>query len=235
MFDIADLDSIEHFEATQHAFAMDVDNGRIWSYESDRYVHRMISERHEVGSQQAARNSHVHAGAAEFDQLLAIQLESQRIFFEGQLAKADSRVSRFLDREDEFRKDLEKAQEELHKSNSLLSHAHQATHDQMAATRRAEAKTKTLSSLARSLELQYKDEKSINHALLERIAFMEAEATRMLEDKRKTSNELDELREQLNDVLLHLSGAQKMATIPEMLEATVNKRRVRLTSADHVG
>ncbi|KAK5070800.1 hypothetical protein LTR51_006812 [Lithohypha guttulata] len=98
-----------HFEKTGHTFALDLETQRVWDYDRDCYVHRIIANgsstsdekllelpgRRKEGQTTALEDVDQDLDMAkrenlafEYTQLLTSQLESQRIYFEDQVAKA---------------------------------------------------------------------------------------------------------------------------------------------------
>lgn len=115
--------AFRHFEASGHAFAMDLSTQRVWDYNSDSYVHRLVQNAHdgkllvdlssshggpgqEGHAQQGLEytdaeddyddfvpRSKLHNAGIEYTALLTSQLDSQRMYFEGVLERAADKAS----------------------------------------------------------------------------------------------------------------------------------------------
>ncbi|KAF6158228.1 hypothetical protein GIB67_015022 [Kingdonia uniflora] len=105
--------AIKHWEDTQHSYSLDLETQQVWDYFGDQYVHRLNQSKTEGKSVDAnsdcrslngdfgsygcrkesgiVRNSKVNAIDDEYNQLIVTQLESQRQFFEAQMAEAEAK------------------------------------------------------------------------------------------------------------------------------------------------
>ncbi|KAJ2465741.1 hypothetical protein EV174_006616, partial [Coemansia sp. RSA 2320] len=94
----------EHFAATQHPYAMEVQTRSVWDYAGDGYVHRVVqtaADRKVVAVDAPPQPSPAGAGSlvgareklagvsAEYELLLAAQLESQRAHYEALAGEAE--------------------------------------------------------------------------------------------------------------------------------------------------
>ncbi|XP_012570182.1 BRAP2 RING ZnF UBP domain-containing protein 2 isoform X2 [Cicer arietinum] len=110
--------AIIHWKETQHCYSLEVETKRVWDYVGDNYVHRLIQSKtdgklvelnahcvHEdsgCGScscgdnvmREAMLNSKVEAIVNEYNELLATQLENQKLYFESLLQQVEQETER---------------------------------------------------------------------------------------------------------------------------------------------
>ncbi|KAE9588002.1 hypothetical protein Lal_00002994 [Lupinus albus] len=101
--------AIIHWKETHHCYSLEVETKRVWDYVGDNYVHRLIQSKtdgklvelnshcvhadngcgscscEDNGMNEAILNSKVEAIVNEYNELLASQLESQKLYFESLL------------------------------------------------------------------------------------------------------------------------------------------------------
>ncbi|CAL5199758.1 unnamed protein product [Lathyrus oleraceus] len=103
--------AIIHWKETQHCYSLEVETKRVWDYVGDNYVHRLIQSKTDgklvelnshcvhadsgCGScgdnamREAILNSKVEAIVNEYNELLATQLENQKLYFESLLQQVE--------------------------------------------------------------------------------------------------------------------------------------------------
>ncbi|KAK9102103.1 hypothetical protein Sjap_019357 [Stephania japonica] len=126
--------AIGHWKETQHCYSLELETQRVWDYVKDNYVHRLILSKTDgkpvelnshcvhgnesCGNCECSANSEISEIVSEYNELLASQLESQRIYFESVLqdmnAETDKMVSKMVDKTDSSK--LQKLQAKLNKS-----------------------------------------------------------------------------------------------------------------------
>ncbi|BFZ57141.1 hypothetical protein PYCC9005_004191 [Savitreella phatthalungensis] len=205
--------AIAHFTACEHAFAMDLESGRIWDYASDAYVHRLVQEKMDAkpsASKQSFWQGKLESdhtdGGSEFEQLLATQLESQRLYYEDQVRTAAARASAQAKELGTLSSKIEQLQLSRSSSEARLQESKQECAASRTASQKSETRALSLAGLARRLEQQYKEEKSINDSLMQRILYLEHQLDAQQQKERSIELERDELKEELRDLLLHLSS-----------------------------
>ncbi|KAJ7951957.1 BRCA1-associated protein [Quillaja saponaria] len=119
--------AIIHWKETQHCYSLELETQRVWDYVGDNYVHRLIQSKTDgklvelnshclhaesgCGScnsednaiSEAILNSKVEAIVSEYNELLATQLEDQKLYFETLLQEVKEETER------EISKSVEKA------------------------------------------------------------------------------------------------------------------------------
>ncbi|KAF9700815.1 hypothetical protein EKO04_001406 [Ascochyta lentis] len=219
-----------HYESTKHTYAMDVATQHVWDYAGDGYVHRLIQNKADGKLVDLPASTHQTFGAAsmtgyandtvprekldnmgmEYAYLLTSQLESQRAYFEEQLAKATDKSSKAA-----------AAAEEATRQATTLAQKFKALelqHTEAVATMtslekesaRNMQKATSAADLARTLTKQYKEEKTVNDSLLTRIKHLEKVAADAEARVKALDAQKADLEEQNHDLTMFISGAQKI-------------------------
>lgn len=204
-----------HYERTSHTFSLDLETQRVWDYDRDVYVHRIIANASSNGTNEKLielpgrrREGQVTALedadmdldimkrenlAFEYTQLLTSQLESQRIYFEELVAKA-------ADKATEASKRADKATEQASESMSQLAdivakvEALIQTNESLEKDRsRAQNKSNKLEQTNRELAAKYEEQKLLADALSQNAKARDTKAELV------TSNQLAELKRELQD------------------------------------
>ncbi|KAF8477071.1 BRCA1-associated protein 2-domain-containing protein [Kalaharituber pfeilii] len=213
--------AFQHYQATSHAYAMDVDTQRVWDYAGDGYVHRLIQNKSDgklvelPSALSSTYETNANSGeyvprekldniGMEYTYLLTSQLESQRAYFEEKVAQAADKAasaSRDAEKATANAAHLESELKALKsKHDTLLDETiPQLTKDKD----RAERKVEKLSEMAKRLEKEWKEEKTMNTSLLEKVDYL----TKQSEERKK---ENEELKEQLRDVMFFLEARDKL-------------------------
>ncbi|MEE6503897.1 hypothetical protein FKM82_005005 [Ascaphus truei] len=83
----------KHFEETQHTYAMQLTNHRVWDYAGDNYVHRLVASKTDGKIVQyecegeTCQEEKIDSLQLEYSYLLTSQLESQRIYWENKIVR----------------------------------------------------------------------------------------------------------------------------------------------------
>ncbi|KAL4943052.1 hypothetical protein BDV06DRAFT_148853 [Aspergillus oleicola] len=209
-----------HYTQTSHVFAMDLSTQRVWDYVGDAYVHRIIQSKTDgkLVELPAADNSALDPPdwtdavpreklenmSVEYTHLLTSQLESQRAYFEGILERAVDKASQATTAASAAQEAADTATATL---NSIQSHQTALTTESIPTLERdklrAEKRAEKFETMARKLEREWREEKTINESLMTRIAHLTAEVEAL-----KTSN-LD-LQEQNRDLTFFISGQERL-------------------------
>ena len=218
--------AFEHWKQTAHAFAMDLTSQRVWDYVGDAYVHRIIQSKTDgkLVELPAADNSALDPPdwsdavpreklenmSVEYTHLLTSQLESQRAYFEEVVERAADKASRAA----AAAASAESAAAATAKQLSEL----QAKYDSIQETlptherdrTRLEKRAEKFEALARRMEKDYREEKTMNESLMERNKAL-TERFDILEKETQTlkAEKLD-LEEQNRDLTFFISGSQRL-------------------------
>ncbi|KAL3464132.1 BRCA1-associated protein 2-domain-containing protein [Aspergillus heterothallicus] len=222
-----------HYSQTSHAFAMDLSTQRVWDYVGDSYVHRIIQSKTDgkLVELPAADNSALDPPdwsdavpreklenmSVEYTHLLTSQLESQRAYFEGILERA-------VDKASQASAAAASAQEAADTATATLrnveSHYDTLCNETVPSLERdktrAEKRAEKFEAMARKMEREWREEKTMNESLMERIEHLTAELETL-----KASN--IDLAEQNRDLTFFISGSEKLKDQgEEVVQGTVS-------------
>ncbi|KAL4932700.1 putative RING and UBP finger domain protein [Aspergillus undulatus] len=224
-----------HYSQTNHAFAMDLSTQRVWDYVGDAYVHRIIQSKTDgkLVELPAADNSALDPPdwtdavpreklenmSVEYTHLLTSQLESQRAYFEGILERAVDKASQASAAASAAQEAADTATATL---NSIQSHRTTLTSETIPSLERdkarAEKRAEKLETMARKMEREWREEKTMNESLMMRIEHLTAEVESL-----KISNA--DLQEQNRDLTFFISGQEKLKDLgegDEIVQGTVS-------------
>lgn len=222
-----------HYEATNHTYAMDVVTQHVWDYAGDGYVHRLIQNKSDGKLVDLPASTHANSQftnsnsmtgysndtvprekldnmGTEYAYLLTSQLESQRAYFEEQVERAADKAAKAAASADEAQRSVSELSTEIKELQMKYTEA-QATITSLEkdASRNA-ARAASAQELARNVTKKYKEEQTINEALMTRIDFIE----KKLEDAVAKFNEVEaekaDLAEQNRDLSFFISGQEKL-------------------------
>ncbi|XP_022108834.1 BRCA1-associated protein-like isoform X2 [Acanthaster planci] len=208
--------SYTHFEETQHTYAMQLGNQRVWDYAGDNYVHRLVQSKGDGKpiewdrqDTETAHTEKLDSLQLEYSYLLTSQLESQRIYFEEQMARIEQDA---LNRMSEVEARSRKTVEERDKMEQCLQTA-------VKEKTGLERKCSQLSSRLSKITAELKEEKEMNRCLrdnqqLWQTKVMELEK-KCNEDSKQKQGEIDDLKEQLRDLMFYLDAQQKIGSTSE--------------------
>ncbi|KAF8425969.1 RING-10 protein [Tirmania nivea] len=225
--------AVQHYKDTGHTYAMDVDTQRVWDYAGDGYVHRLIQNKSDgklVELPSALSSTHNTNTASddyvprekldkiglEYTYLLTSQLDSQRTYFEEKFTQAADKAASALKDAERWSATTAKVQAELETVKAQCETLANETVPQLTKDKdRAERKAEKLGEMARRLEKEWKEEKSMNSSLLAKVEYLAKQS----EERKK---ETEELREQLRDLMFFLEAREKLKEEgEEVQEATV--------------
>ena len=222
-----------HYKETSHSFAMDLVTQRVWDYTGDAYVHRIIQSKSDgkLVELPAADNSALDPPdwsdavpreklenmSVEYTHLLTSQLESQRAYFEEIVERAADKASRASASASNAQQSASVAISSL---RTLQDQHNQLTHETIPTLERdkgrAEKRAEKFESLARKMEKDWREEKTMNESLMKRIEFLGTEV-----DALKASNE--DLKEQNRDLTFFISGSERLKDQSEdVVQGTVS-------------
>ncbi|RMJ25623.1 hypothetical protein PHISP_03495 [Aspergillus sp. HF37] len=222
-----------HYGQTSHAFAMDLITQRVWDYVGDAYVHRIIQSKSDgkLVELPAADNSALEPPdwtdavprekmenmSVEYTHLLTSQLESQRAYFEEIVERAADKASRASAAASSAQESAERATASLHS----LQSAHDNLANEMVPAierdkARAEKRAERFETMARRMEKDWREEKTMNESLMKRIEFLSTESETL-----KASNA--DLTEQNRDLSFFISGSEQLKDQSEdVVQGTVS-------------
>ncbi|KAJ8101553.1 BRCA1-associated protein 2-domain-containing protein [Lipomyces tetrasporus] len=224
--------AFQHYMESDHVYAMDLESQRVWDYAGDGYVHRLIQNQSDgklVELPSLAASSADHTGGdscdenssgdyvprekldsigMEYTYLLTSQLESQRAYFEDKIAEAADKASAALEKAEKAERDAAEAQARLSRAKmendelkGIVPHL-EKEHEKL------KRKSETLQAVSKKLEKEWREEKSMNESMLQKLEFL-------MQEKAQKEKEIEELKDQLRDVMLYLDAQQKFQGMEE--------------------
>ncbi|KAJ5090245.1 hypothetical protein N7532_008929 [Penicillium argentinense] len=235
--------AFEHWKETAHAFAMDLNSQRVWDYVGDAYVHRIIQSKTDgklvelpgadhsaldpPDMEDAVPREKLENMSVEYTHLLTSQLESQRAYFEEIVERAADKASQASAAALAAESAAEKAMTRLEEMQSKYEVLSSETIPGLERDRaRLEKRAEKFEALARKMEKEYREEKSMNQNLLEKVEMLGKENGELKLSKA-------DLEDQNRDLSFFISSSQQLAGQGEDVvqgtvsvpEAEVKKRR----------
>jgi BRCA1-associated protein len=214
---------------------MDLNSQRVWDYVGDAYVHRIIQSKTDGKLVELPAADHsaldppdwadavprekLENMSVEYTHLLTSQLESQRAYFE-------EIVERAADKASQASAAAATAEEAASEATARLAEL-QAQYEALSSDSipsmereqgRLEKRAEKFEALARRMEKDYREEKTINASLMERLEHMSTENVAMKGEVDQLKAEVVDLQEQNRDLTFFISGSQKLQGAGEDIE-----------------
>ena len=210
-----------HYQESSHCFAMDLTTQRIWDYDSDGYVHRIVQSKTDGKLVELPSATHIEVPTdddyddfiprekldtigLEYTHLLTSQLDSQRMYFEEKVERAADKASQAVRAATEASKSVAGVTSQLSELQVAHDNLTKSTIPSLEREKdRAVCKAEKFEAMARKLEKEWREEKAINGSLMERIEFMEGQIKELKEEN-------GDLKEQNRDLGFFISGMEKL-------------------------
>lgn len=225
------LHAFKHFQETQHTYAMELGNNKVWDYVGDNYVHRLIQNKSDGKLVQVDEGGNpVHDEKLdslnlEYTYLLTNQLESQRLYFEEKIDVIEKVA-------------FEKVHVVEDENQSLAENCRKYEHAIETLSKEKQTLDKKCSQMQRQLKKALHDlqeEKEMNKCLLEnqsvwqqRVTGLEVQIRELTQMKDK---ELTEMKEQLRDIMFYVEGQQKLAETTDVSQEEIQDSQVIVGAA----
>uniref|UniRef100_A0A8C9GV21 BRCA1-associated protein n=1 Tax=Piliocolobus tephrosceles TaxID=591936 RepID=A0A8C9GV21_9PRIM len=197
----------KHFEETQHTYAMQLTNHRVWDYAGDNYVHRLVASKTDGKIVQyecegdTCQEEKIDALQLEYSYLLTSQLESQRIYWENKIVR------------------IEKDTAEEVSLFGLVT---------------AEMCTQLNTKVAK-LTNELKEEQEMNKCLRANQVLLQnklKEEERVLKETCDQKDlQITEIQEQLRDVMFYLETQQKINHLPAETRQEIQEGQINIAMA----
>uniref|UniRef100_A0A674NQW9 BRCA1-associated protein n=1 Tax=Takifugu rubripes TaxID=31033 RepID=A0A674NQW9_TAKRU len=200
----------KHFEETQHTYAMQLTNHRVWDYAGDNYVHRLVASKTDGKIVQyecegdTCDAEKIDGLQLEYSYLLTSQLESQRIYWENKIAHLEKEVA------EEVNNMKAKFKETLERCDNLEQRVSEISKDKQS----LEKKCAQLGTRVAKLGQELKEEQEMNRCLRANQTQLQ---TQLTEEERKGKENgdlkdvaIEELQQQLRDMMFHLETQQQI-------------------------
>ncbi|TKS84875.1 BRCA1-associated protein [Collichthys lucidus] len=218
----------KHFEETQHTYAMQLTNHRVWDYAGDNYVHRLVASKTDGKMVQyecegdTCHAEKIDALQLEYSYLLTSQLESQRIYWENKIVHLEKETAEEINNmKAKFKETLERC-DNLERRFGEMSKEKQGM----------EKKCTQLSSRVTKLSQELKEEQEMNRCLRANQAQLQSQ---LAEEERKGKESGDrkdeaigELQEQLRDVMFYLETQQQIEHLPPEARSEIQEGQINI-------
>ncbi|KAE8310375.1 hypothetical protein BDV41DRAFT_545377 [Aspergillus transmontanensis] len=225
--------AFDHYKETSHAFAMDLATQRVWDYVGDAYVHRIIQSKTDgkLVELPAADNSALDPPdwtdavpreklenmSVEYTHLLTSQLESQRAYFEEIVERAVDKASQASAAAASAQEAAEKVTANFRSLHTQYDKLENETLPNLERDKtRAEKRAEKFEAMARKMEKEWREEKTMNESLMQRIEHLTSEVESL-----KVTNA--DLTEQNRDLTFFISGSERLKNESEdIVQGTVS-------------
>jgi BRCA1-associated protein len=224
---------------------MDIESQHVWDYTGDGYVHRLIQSKADgklmdlpaatgsdkgkmvdggmsaIGSDTVPREK-MEAMSNEYTYMLTSQLESQRLYYEEQLDRAVTKASKAQTGVDATAAKLDSVLKELKELQVSHAEAKQTIRDLEKELVRAQKRSEKSDTLARKLGDDWKEEKTVNESLMERIKFLNEQIKESEAKQKMLEAEKLDLQDVNRDLSFFISSSEKMKDAEEeVVEGTL--------------
>ncbi|XP_052423241.1 BRCA1-associated protein-like [Carassius gibelio] len=221
----------KHFEETQHTYAMQLTNHRVWDYAGDNYVHRLVASKNDGKMVQyecegdTCQDEKIDALQLEYSYLLTSQLDSQRIYWENKIAHLEK------DTAEEISNMKAKFKETIDKCDSLERKLNELTKEKQS----IEKKCSQLNNKVLKLGQELREEQEMNRCLranqTQLQAQLQEEERRGLETAANKDVQIADLQEQLRDVMFYLETQQQIDRMPADARQEIQEGQINIASA----
>ncbi|XP_018494674.1 BRCA1-associated protein [Galendromus occidentalis] len=214
-----------HFTETAHTYAMQVENGSVWDYAGDNYVHRLVQNKTDgklvqLETQSEGMDEKVDSVQLEYTYMLTSQLEKQRRFFEDALEQQAKDTLRQIN---ELK---EKTRIAIDERKELESKMTQVTKERDSLRKKLD----TVSSQCTKLKKDLAEEKELSSCLLQDQrkwqTRMDQISSQMSKSKDESDARIRDLEEQLRDVMFFLEAKSKIDKQPDELREELQEASI---------
>ncbi|KAJ3605113.1 hypothetical protein NHX12_027163 [Muraenolepis orangiensis] len=190
----------KHFEETQHTYAMQLTNHRVWDYAGDNYVHRLVASKADGKMVQFECEGEM-CHTEKYSYLLTSQLDSQRIYWENKIVHLEKETA------EERIGGLSKEKQGVEKKFTQLN--------------------ARVSKMSQELKNEQEMNNCLRANQLELQAQLANEERKAKETGERKDGIISELQEQLRDVMFYLEAQQQIEHLPpeereEIQEGQIN-------------
>uniref|UniRef100_A0A8C4GNJ3 BRCA1-associated protein n=1 Tax=Dicentrarchus labrax TaxID=13489 RepID=A0A8C4GNJ3_DICLA len=216
----------KHFEETQHTYAMQLTNHRVWDYAGDNYVHRLVASKTDGKMVQyecegdTCHAEKIDALQLEYSYLLTSQLESQRIYWENKIVHLEKETA------EEINNMKVKFKETLERCDNLERRFTEISKDKQS----MEKKCTQLTTRVTKLSQELKEEQEMNRCL--RANQVQLQSQLADEELRELCERKDmaigELQEQLRDVMFYLETQQQIEHLTPEARSEIQEGQINI-------
>uniref|UniRef100_A0A7N4NTJ6 BRCA1 associated protein n=1 Tax=Sarcophilus harrisii TaxID=9305 RepID=A0A7N4NTJ6_SARHA len=221
----------KHFEETQHTYAMQLTNHRVWDYAGDNYVHRLVASKTDGKIVQyecegdTCQEEKIDALQLEYSYLLTSQLESQRIYWENKIVRIEKDTAEEINNmKTKFKETIEKCDTLEHRLNDLQKEKQSV-----------ERKCTQLNVKLAKLSTELKEEQEMNKCLRANQVLLQNKLKEEEKVLKETCDQKDmqitEIQEQLRDVMFYLEAQQKINHLPAETRQEIQEGQINIAMA----
>ncbi|XP_028597145.1 BRCA1-associated protein isoform X1 [Podarcis muralis] len=225
----------KHFEETQHTYAMQLTNHRVWDYAGDNYVHRLVASKTDGKLVQyecegdICQEEKIDALQLEYSYLLTSQLESQRIYWENKIVRIEKDTAEEINNmKTKFKETIEKCDSLEHRLNDLVKEKQSV-----------ERKCTQLNTKVSKLTTELKEEQEMNKCLRANQILLQnklKEEEKLLKETCEQKDlQITEVQEQLRDVMFYLETQQKINHLPAEARQEIQDGQINIAMASSAG
>ncbi|XP_028621799.1 BRCA1-associated protein [Grammomys surdaster] len=221
----------KHFEETQHTYAMQLTNHRVWDYAGDNYVHRLVASKTDGKIVQyecegdTCQEEKIDALQLEYSYLLTSQLESQRIYWENKIVRIEK------DTAEEINNMKTKFKETIEKCDSLELRLS----DLLKEKQSVERKCTQLNTRVAKLSTELQEEQELNKCLRANQLLLQnklKEEEKLLKETCAQKDlQITEVQEQLRDVMFYLETQQQISHLPAETRQEIQEGQINIAMA----
>ncbi|CAL9682377.1 unnamed protein product [Knipowitschia caucasica] len=218
----------KHFEETQHTYAMQLTNHRVWDYAGDNYVHRLVASKTDGKMVQyecegdTCHDEKIDALQLEYSYLLTSQLESQRIYWENKITHLEKETT------EEINNMKSKFKETLERCDNLERRLGELSKDKQT----MEKKCTQLNARVAKLSQELKEEQEMNRCLRDNQTQLQSQ---LVDEERKAKESVErkevaiaELQEQLRDVMFYLETQQQIEHLSPEARSEIQEGQINI-------
>lgn len=245
----------EHWKEAAHPYALEIETQHVWDYAEDVWVHRLIQTKGDGKLVEQPNGNHTssHGNGGRFEvpegmelipsdklenmgleytHMLTSQLESQRMYFEEQVARAAEKAARGATAAEEAATTARDAVEVLRE----MTLEHRKMRDEIIPDLerdrdRVRTKAEKSNELARSMTKAFQEEKQVSQGLMERIKHLDVALERVRKEVIELKEENTDLKEQNRDLSFFISSQEKLNSMEGELAEEIREGTVSVPDA----
>ncbi|CAL1297168.1 unnamed protein product [Larinioides sclopetarius] len=219
-----------HYLDTQHTYAMQLGNSRVWDYAGDNYVHRLVQNKAdgkpvELEPVWVENEEKMDSMQLEYTYLLTSQLEAQRHYFEDRLTRIETEALKQLEEMKEKTKHAVDERKQLEEKLNRVTKEKQSM----------DKKISQLTSKVNRIASELKDEKEINKCLRQNQGLWQQKlsiADKALKEVREMKEkEITDLQEQVRDLMFYFDAKDKLKDVPNVSSQEIQEGQIVIGEA----
>ncbi|KAL3856749.1 hypothetical protein ACJMK2_011472 [Sinanodonta woodiana] len=225
------MHAYRHFQKTQHTYAMELGNNKVWDYVGENYVHRLVQNKSDGKIIQVDESGHpveqekLDSLTLEYTYLLTNQLESQRLYFEEKMNLVEK----------EAHNKVTELETQMLKCTKECQQLKGTVRDLMQEKQQTEKKYNHIHGRLKKALQDLQEEREMNKCLLDnqhvwqkKVATLEVQ---IKEFNEKKDQEIQDLKEQLRDVMFFVEAQQKLANTSDVSQEEIQEGQIIVGAA----